>query len=363
MNRLAILLGVFLVLVLLAACGGQEAVAPGEEEPTVEDPAAAEQQSEESEDAEEDASEEDAFRIGLLVSGPANDEGWNQQAYDALLQAEEELGAEISYVELEENPAAFERAFRDYASEGYDAILGHGFQFEDAALTVAEEFPDVWFFISSSEISEGNVIGVDIDDSQPFYLLGVIAGNLGNGAGLVGGVEIPPISESFTGFINGARSVNPDFPVSVTYLGNWDDIAAAKEAALGQIAEGADFLAPNANIAGQGVYQAVQESDEEAWALGTFGNQTELAPDKIVANFVSDFGAGLVGVFQQVQEGTFEGGDNIVFGVEFPEVVHVTYNEDAELAVPDEVREQVDAAIEGMVAGEIDAGAPLEEPE
>jgi simple sugar transport system substrate-binding protein len=356
------LFAVLLVLVMLAACGGQQPAAeePAAEEPAAEEPSAEEPAAEENEGEEAEAEADDPFRVGLLVSGPANDEGWNQQAYDALLRTEEELGAEISYVELEENPAAFEKAYRDYASEGYDIILGHGFQFEDAALTVAEEFPDIWFFVSSSTIAEGNVIGVDVDDAQPFYLLGVIAGSMGNGAGLVGGVEIPPISESFTGFINGARSVNPDFPVSVTYLGNWNDIAAAKEAALGQIAEGADFLAPNANIAGQGVYQAVQETDEEAWAFGTFGDQTELAPEKIVANFVSDFGAGLVGVFAEVQDGTFEGGENIVFGVDYPEVVHITYNDGADLEVPDEVRQQVEAAIEGMISGEIDAGAALE---
>ncbi len=355
MDRLMKLFAVLLVLVMLAACGGQQ---PAAQQPAAEEPAAEEPAAEES--SEEEAGTDDPFRVGLLVSGPANDEGWNQQAYDALLKTEAELGAEISYVELEENPAAFEKAYRDYASEGYDIILGHGFQFEDAALTVGEEYPDIWFFVSSSTIAEGNVIGVDVDDAQPFYLLGVIAGMMGNGAGLVGGVEIPPITASFTGFINGARSVDPDFPVSVTYLGNWNDIAAAKEAALGQIAEGANFLAPNANIAGQGIYQAVQESSEEAWAFGTFGDQTALAPDKIVANFVSDFGAGLVGVFAEVQNGTFEGGDNIIFGVDQPEVVHVSFNDGADLEIPDEVRQQVEAAVEAMIAGEIDAGAPLE---
>src|SRR5690606_28873570 len=143
MDRLMKLFAVLLVLVMLAACGGQQ---PAAQQPAAEEPAAEEPAAEES--SEEEAGTDDPFRVGLLVSGPANDEGWNQQAYDALLKTEAELGAEISYVELEENPAAFEKAYRDYASEGYDIILGHGFQFEDAALTVGEEYPDIWFFVS-----------------------------------------------------------------------------------------------------------------------------------------------------------------------------------------------------------------------
>ena len=87
--------------------------------------------------AEAPAPEEsgEPFKMGLLVPGSANDEGWNQIAYDALLKIEDELDAEISYVELEQNPASFEKAFRDYASQGYDMVLGHGFEFQDAAQT------------------------------------------------------------------------------------------------------------------------------------------------------------------------------------------------------------------------------------
>jgi basic membrane protein A len=154
--------------------------------------------------------QDDEFKMGLLVPGSVAEEGWNRIAYGALKQVEKELGAKISYVELHENPAAFETAFRDYAAQGYDVVLGHGFQFQDAALTVAQEYPDTVFLISSSYVDEGNVIGLNTDSSQPFYLMGVIAAETGKSAGLIGGIEIPPIAQSFEGFVNGAKSVDPD---------------------------------------------------------------------------------------------------------------------------------------------------------
>uniref|UniRef100_UPI003F9A0CEB BMP family ABC transporter substrate-binding protein n=1 Tax=Roseiarcus sp. TaxID=1969460 RepID=UPI003F9A0CEB len=84
----------------------------------------------------------DQFKMGLLVPGSVADEGWNRIAYNALKQVEKQLGAKVSYVELQQNPASFEKAFRDYAAQGYNVVMGHGFEFQDAALTVAEDYPD-----------------------------------------------------------------------------------------------------------------------------------------------------------------------------------------------------------------------------
>ena len=90
------------------------------------------------------------FKMGLLVPGSVSEEGWNRIGFNALKGVESQLGAKISYVELQQNPASFEKAFRDYASQGYKVILGHGFEFQDAALEVAQDYPDVYFLISSS---------------------------------------------------------------------------------------------------------------------------------------------------------------------------------------------------------------------
>ena len=36
-------------------------------------------------------------------------------------------------------------AFADYASAGYDVVIGHGYEFGDPALEVAETYPDTKF--------------------------------------------------------------------------------------------------------------------------------------------------------------------------------------------------------------------------
>ncbi len=292
------------------------------------------------------------LKMGLLVPGSVSEEGWNRIAYNALKGVEEQLGAKISYVELQQNPASFEKAFRDYASQGYQVILGHGFEFQDAALEVAQDYPDTHFLISSSHVHEGNVIGLDTDTSQPFYLMGVIAAKMGRKAGLVGGMEIPPIQVAFTGFKNGARSVNPDFPISEAYIGNFTDTTAAKEAALSMISAGADFVVPNASGATVGGYQAVAESGPDVRSFSIFSDYTEVAPNNILGLYVADYAQGVVEVVKAIQAGNAPT-ENVVFGLKDTKVMSFTFRDDGPVSVPEDIRAEVKAISDKIAAGEI----------
>ncbi len=298
----------------------------------------------------------DDFRMGLLIPGSVGEEGWNRIAFDALKRVEKELGAKISYVELPENPAAFEKAFRDYADQGYQVVLGHGFQFQDAALTAAEDFPDTVFLISSSHIHEGKVIGLNTDASQPFYLMGVIAAKLGKGAGLIGGMEIPPITQAFEGFVNGAKSVNPDFPVSTVYLGSFTDASAAKESAFSVISQGADFVIPNANSAGMGVIQAARESGGKASTFSVYSDYTHAAPENVLGTFLADYGQGIVRIVAGIKDGKVPD-SNVDFGLKDTDVITFTYNDAATRTVPADLRKFVDDVSAKIVAGDIQTRA------
>lgn len=325
MKKITIVIVLIMVGLLLVACGGAEEAAPAED---------------------------DTFKVGLLSPGSVNDDGWNSIAYGALERIESELGAEISYVEMEQDPASFEKAFRDYASQGYDMVLGHGFEFQDAAITVSKEYPDTFFFISSSRAHEGNVVGLNTDSSQPFYLMGVVAAHTSPSAGFVGGMEIPPIAEALEGFEEGARSVDPNYPISSTFIGNFTDSAAAKEAALGMLAEGATFVVPDADVAGLGVFQAISEAGPEIGTFGAFGDFTDNAPDNILGNYFANYGQGIVNIAKQVKEGTFEPTGNIEFGLANEDVMWIEFSEAN--ALPDDVMQAVEAAKAGIISGEID---------
>jgi basic membrane lipoprotein Med (substrate-binding protein (PBP1-ABC) superfamily) len=83
--------------------------------------------------------------------------------------------------------------------------------------------------------------------------------------------------------------VDPDVRVLEAYTGSWDDVAAAKEAAVAQLGRGADVIIHNVDAASFGVFQAVREAvaaGRTAWALGMNRDQNEVAPDVILGSAV-----------------------------------------------------------------------------
>ena len=79
------------------------------------------------------AADGEGLKVALLLSGAANDQGWNQTAYEGAQKACEKYGYELAYTENLE-VADISAAFADYASAGYDVVIGHGY--EDGAKSV-----------------------------------------------------------------------------------------------------------------------------------------------------------------------------------------------------------------------------------
>ena len=93
------------------------------------------------------------------------------------------------------------------------------------------------------------------------------------------------------------------------FIGNFDDTAAAREAALALVEEGADFLLHQANDAGRGVFRAVAEraaAGDRIYAFGTNRNQNDMAPTVVLASATLDIPAAFVEVARSVRDGTFE---------------------------------------------------------
>jgi basic membrane protein A len=256
-----------------------------------------------------DEPSEATFSVALLTPGSIADGGWNAGAYAGLEQIRDVLGAEISHVETR-TPVQFEESFRDYANRGYDLVFGHGFEYQDAAALVAAEFPDTIFVTTSGNTVLANLAPMVFELEQATYLCGYLAGRMTDTGklGMIGGVNMPSIKSTFIAFVAGAEAARPDVVVGEVFLGNFDDTAAAREAALALLDEQADFLIHQANEAGRGVFQAVSEralAGQVAFAFGTNRNQNAMAPDVVIASATLDIPSALLEVARRVRDGEF----------------------------------------------------------
>ena len=279
-----------------------------------------------------------------------SDAGWNAAAYQGLELIKSRLGAETALVQTK-SPADFEDAFRDFASRGFDLIFAHGFEYTDSAMEVAHSFPNTYFVVSSGSQSSRNVASISFDLDQATYVEGVLAAAVSKTgvAGAVGGIELPSVKLFFDGFRRGFLSVNPKGRVLVSYTGNFDDVGAAKEAALAQISQGADVLVHNADAAGLGVFLAARQA--HVYAFGVFNNQNDVAPDVIIASAVTKNAQAFLKIATEVKEKRFHPG-MLVYGMK-DGMVGLVYNPKLEALIPPAALARARQAEQDLASGKL----------
>jgi basic membrane protein A len=300
-----------------------------------------------------------SVKVALILPGRADDVSWNQASFEGMNSAVEaldgEINVELTVVEQVYDPVDIEPALIDYAQQEYDLIVGHGFQFQEPIIKVAEDYPDVNFAIGTGFKLAPNVGVYDVKLEQGGYLMGMIAGYLTESdiVGVTGGVDVSEIHRGHVAFLLGAEAANEDVEVLNNFIGDFNDVAAAKEAALSQISAGADVLWQSGDGVGQGVLSACEE--EDVLCMGNTTDQNELAPENTLASFVYHWGP----IYQQMIEETVSGefGDKF-YWIDFSnEGVSVVYNEDMmEEYIDEDLQAMLDEAVEGFIDGSLDLG-------
>ncbi|MEM7414070.1 MAG: BMP family protein [Gemmatimonadota bacterium] len=295
----------------------------------------------------------DTLRAALLTSGPVSDAGWYAGAYEGMLLLEESRQAEISHQQTA-TPAEYDEAFLAYASDGFDLIFAHGFEYQDAAMRAGPDFPNTTFVVSGGGQITDNVVPLIFRLEEATYLAGMAAAAMTESGiiGMVGGVEIPPVQGTFRAFEAGARAVRPDVEILESFTGDWDDVGAAKEAAVAQLNRGVDVLVHNVDAGSFAIFQAVREAVEAGrtvWAIGMNNDQNHVAPDVILGSAVIRIPQAFDAVADMWSAGEL-GGAAIYTGA-VDEVVDFVVNPELADRFPEGVLERIDEARTQIRAG------------
>lgn len=290
---------------------------------------------------------EKKLQVALCLSGAANDQGWNQTAYEGTVKVCEKYGCELAYSE-NLGTADIAAAFADYAASGYDVIIGHGFEFGDPALEVAETYPDVKFICTEADASAENVASYVMACEQTAFVEGIIAANMSQ-SGKVGGIgpiQGDSLVKIINGFEDGARSVNPGIEVQTAWTNSFTDTQLAQEVAAAMIDSGVDVIKHCANACGNGAMSAAVEAG--IWCQGDSYDQSALAPENILDSALYNLDVVLDIAVTSVVEGTFQGE---VYNLGMADgAVEVLLSDN----LPDDVRQTAQAAIDQIVSGELE---------
>ena len=283
----------------------------------------------------------------IVMPGSISDNGWNQAGHDGLTKAGEEFGFETAYSENIEQPEHVE-ALSDYARRGYDLVIGHGGEFQDAVKRVAKRFPDTMFMVNNGLGTERNIANADFYFSQLGYLMGYTAGKMTKSGtvGIIAAQKFKFTNDTVASYKAGAEAARAGTRVLVTWTGDWDDVSKGKEAALNQISQGADVVWPTMDSATLGSMQAVQEKG--VYGIGIYRDAIKEWPE-ILQSAILDVRGNMRAYLKLAAEGKLEG-KSYKGDLSNPEAMRIgSYHPD----IPADVVAEINSLVEQMKAGSL----------
>ena len=331
MKARSLLFAVLLITVLVVAgCGGGAATTGG-------------------------ATADKPLRVAVIMPSATTDMAFSQSMFSALKAIQAEMGGEkameIKYSENMFKVPDAAAALRDYASQGFDIVIGHGSQYGSSIQEVAKDFPKTIFAWGTHVDTFGlpNVYAYTAAAEEGGYVNGVLAALLSKSKqiGVTGPVEVGDAKTYIDGFTQGVAATDPGIKLSKTWTGSFSDVALMTEAAKTHIASGADALTGSSQSV-VGSIGAAKEKGDVLW-FGTQQDQATLAPALVVASQQYDWTGIVKEIIANRKNGKL-GGDKFVLGLKNGGLKMI-YNPDYKL--PAEVKAAGDKAIEDIKSGAI----------
>lgn len=294
------------------------------------------------------------LKIVLLLPGEINDQGWNAANYAGLEACNKDLGTKMEYIENVKS-SDFESTMREYAERGYNVIMAAGSQFDEAAATVAKDYPNTTFsMVNGSRTDQKNLAPIFPKEYEASYLAGIIAGHTTEKGkfAMIGGDPNQAMENLMA--VYGKTAVEAakqrgiaDASYKVSYANSWDDSALGKEMASSMIDDGADVFFSYANSLSLGCIDASVKKGIKY--IGYAADQTVINPKTVVASVNFDFAQMYKWALGLYLEGRLEGGKLYEAGIEQDIFVPIfTENVSAEC------KQAVEKAIKEYKTGSVD---------
>lgn len=298
--------------------------------------------------------------VGLVTPDSRTNQGWDQQAADAIEAVAQQRGIEAAVVEN----AGYEDitpVLKDLADDGAQLIICHASGYQTICPEFAqEENVRVSVVENPDAVRPGLISDVETQAQEVAYLAGVLAGKMTKTGtvGIVVSDEPPTWNYMTVGFAEGLQASKPDAKLLYSVIGvaAYADAAGGKRVTEQQIANGADVVFGQGDGASFGMIQAIEEHnaddpDEPVWFIDVIGDKRQQHGDVLLTSVLFDY----TGIFEQmisdIEAGTF--GQVYTLTVENKGVRLLDLPE----AVPQEVNDEVEQARQGIIDGTITVSA------
>lgn len=302
----------------------------------------------------------------VLDIGGLGDQSFNDSANAGLQKAKKDFDVETETLESG-SATDYVDNLTQLSDSGFNPVFAVGFLMTDAVNEVAPQYPDVNYAIVDSVAEGDNVASLVFREQEGSYLAGIVAGLMTQEetefttpddkvVGFLGGQESDLIGKFEAGYVAGVESVCSDCEVRVQYAGStpdaFNDPAKGKEISLNMVEDGADIIYHASGATGAGLFEAA--SEQKIFAIGVDADQGKLFPESpILTSVVKRVDNAVFQTIEQARNGEFPGGEVVEYGLDDGGLSLAPFGRfDGD--VPQEVKDQVDEAKQGIIDGDVE---------
>jgi len=163
------------------------------------------------------------LKVGALFAGRVDDGGFMEAGYRGLVTAREKLGVEIAWRDqVEPQRELLIAALRELAMDATALVIAHGGQNNDAARSVAADFPGTKFVVTQGNVTGPNLASYEVLQEESAFLAGALA-SWATATGVVGhmsGIRVMPGLKGRAAFANGIIHADPTTRLLTNFSGN-----------------------------------------------------------------------------------------------------------------------------------------------
>lgn len=250
------------------------------------------------------------FRVAMLLPGVKDAQGWSTTGYQALMAIGAELGAETFFTEKTpiEDLDVMSKIVHDYAQISVDFIIGHGSDFQNELIVLADEFPHIQFGITNDYGGNNrNLGGLSFRYGELGYLAGATAAiaSKTQQVAIIGGQDTDAVKQEVLAFERGAKKINPSIIARSAYVGSWQDPDAAEQLANALITDDVDVIVALADYGNLGIFAAAKAA--QVHAIGWQIDQYSLSPGTVITSCIQDASVLMVEAAREVKIGKWNG--------------------------------------------------------
>lgn len=271
-------------------------------------------------------------RIALVTDSVVANAAFLSQAVEALAVMQSTYGFEARHVVAKDT---FEWAdnVKNLAEQGYDLIIGVGWQAAELFPIVRDNFRDVKFAVIDVEVSDERIKSMTFNMAEGAYILGVMIATAfpeEKRFGYIGNFNDAVDFRYRYGFEQGVLSVLPESEVLFEYVNSYNNADAVYDKAMQFFVEdGIRFVAGMVSTqANLGLFKAVLELHEqgtEVYASGVGIDQTTPQNPNIIAGLTKDTGVATTYIIKEFLDDKFQVGVQMLnFNTGGFNVLHVT---------------------------------------